>query len=120
MGDSLDNASIEPNTTDEHSTSIVESSVFTQFLSKAVKLLLQEEGEDEIDNALAACFEEKNHLECVRKFLSDPQVPTLFVQRGVIKGMLWSYPSYKVNIRFLCTFVPRHKNLFAICYGTFC
>lgn len=71
MGDSLDNASIEPNTTDEHSTSIVESSVFTQFLSKAVKLLLQEEGEDEIDNALAACFEEKNHLECVRKFLSD-------------------------------------------------
>ncbi len=36
--------------------------------------------------ALCDALEEKNNQDCIRKFLSDPQVPALYVQRSSTKG----------------------------------
>lgn len=84
MGDSLDSANLEQNS-DDHSTSIIDINVFLTYLKRAVTLLLQEENED-FSAALATAFEDRAHLECVKKFLSDSQVPSLFIQRSTTKG----------------------------------
>lgn len=36
--------------------------------------------------ALCDALEEKSNQDCIRKFLSDPQVPALYVQRSSTKG----------------------------------
>ncbi|XP_071963522.1 cytoplasmic dynein 1 heavy chain 1-like [Antedon mediterranea] len=69
--------------TESQSTQVVaEVPILTSYLRKTVPLLL-ENGEPSValDNALA----EKAHVECMKKFLSDPQVHCLMVQRNVTK-----------------------------------
>ncbi|XP_065208173.1 dynein heavy chain, cytoplasmic isoform X2 [Planococcus citri] len=80
MGDSLDNTTLEQNSED-HSTSIIDANVFLSYLKKLITVLLQEEGED-LNTALNVAFEDRSTLECIKKFLSDSQVQSLFIQKG--------------------------------------
>ena len=84
MGDSLDNSNLEQNSED-HSTSIIDANVFLSYLKKLITVLLQEEGED-LSIALKISFDDRTNLECIKKFLSDSQVPSLFIQKGSNKG----------------------------------
>lgn len=84
MGDSLDSNNLEQNS-DDHSASIVEISTFLSYLKRVITLLLQEENEDFSDE-LTAALEDRAHLECIKKFISDSQVSSLFIQRSSTKG----------------------------------
>lgn len=84
MGDSLDSSNLDQNS-DDHSTSIIEANTFLSYLRKVIIVLLQEEGED-LNAALNTAFEDRTHLECIKKFLSDSQVSSLFIQKGSNKG----------------------------------
>lgn len=84
MGDSLENNTLEPSS-DDHSTSIIDIGVFLSYLRRVVTLLFQEEGED-INVALSTAIEDRAHLEAIKKFISDSQVSSLFIQRGITKG----------------------------------
>lgn len=83
MGDSLDSNNLEQNS-DDHSASIVEISTFLSYLKRVVTLLLQEENEDFSDE-LTAALEDRTHMECIKKFISDSQVSSLFIQRSSSK-----------------------------------
>lgn len=84
MGDSLDMNTVEQ-TNDDHSTSVVDADVFIAYLKKLVVTLLQENGED-LTSALISTLEDRTHLEAIKKFISDSQVSSLFIQRAITKG----------------------------------
>jgi dynein heavy chain 1 len=86
MGDSLDGGTGEGSPVAEN-VAVVESSTFANYLKKAVTILLPED-EDIISPALNAAFNDRNNQDCIHKFLSDPQVSCLLVQRASSKG--WS------------------------------
>lgn len=81
MGDSLEGVDAPP---EDQSVSIVELSEFCNYIRKSVTLLLQED--DVTPVALNTALEDKNNQDCIKKFLSDSQVSTLFVQRSSSKG----------------------------------
>nr|XP_018911901.1 PREDICTED: dynein heavy chain, cytoplasmic [Bemisia tabaci] len=74
---------MEPST-EEHTIAIVEFNEFSQYFKKTVSVLLLEENGAYIP-ALNTAVEDKETQECIRKFLSDPQVATLSIQRSIIK-----------------------------------
>lgn len=92
MADSLENNNLEQNS-DDHSTSIVDLNIFVSYLKKVITLLLQEEGED-ISAALTVALEDRSHIEAIKKFLSDSQVSSLFIQRGITKGSYFIFASF--------------------------
>lgn len=63
---------------------VADVSVLQKHLRKLVPLLLEDGGE--APAALEAALEEKSALEQMRKFLSDPQVHTVLVERSTLKG----------------------------------
>lgn len=63
---------------------VADVSVLQKHLRKLVPLLLEDGGE--APAALEAAMEEKGALEQMRKFLSDPQVHTVLVERSTLKG----------------------------------
>ena len=63
---------------------VIEVSVFANYLRRVVPVLLEEA--DDTPAALVAALKDKNAIDCMKKFLSDPQVPVLFVQRVSSKG----------------------------------
>lgn len=63
---------------------IVEFGAFANYLRKAATILLPEE--DAVPPALNVALEERGNQDCISKFLSDPQVPALYVQRSCTKG----------------------------------
>ncbi|ESP05087.1 hypothetical protein LOTGIDRAFT_151884 [Lottia gigantea] len=63
--------------------SVAETASFTQYLRRIVPVLLEDE--DPSLKSLDAAFADKNHVESVKKFLSDPQVSALLVQRASTK-----------------------------------
>lgn len=71
---------------------VADVSVLQKHLRKLVPLLLEDGGE--APAALEAALEEKSALEQMRKFLSDPQVHTVLVERSTLKGMVikWLLP----------------------------
>lgn len=82
MGDSLEGSE---NTSDAQNVAIVEFSAFANYIRKAVTILLPEE--DIVPPALNAALEDRNNQDCIQKFLSDPQVTTLYIQRSSSKGL---------------------------------
>ncbi|KAM9149645.1 cytoplasmic dynein 1 heavy chain 1-like isoform 1-T1 [Pangshura tecta] len=62
---------------------VADVSVLQKHLRKLVPLLLEDGGE--VPAALEAALEEKGALEQMRKFLSDPQVHTVLVERSTLK-----------------------------------
>ena len=63
---------------------VIEVSAFANYLRRVVPVLL-EDGDD-TPAALVVALKEKNAIECMKKFLSDPQVSVLYIQRSSTKG----------------------------------
>ncbi|XP_007951321.1 cytoplasmic dynein 1 heavy chain 1 [Orycteropus afer afer] len=82
---------------------VADVSVLQKHLRKLVPLLLEDGGE--APAALEAALEEKSALEHMRKFLSDPQVHTVLVERSTLKEDVGDegeeekeFISYNINI----------------------
>lgn len=60
---------------------LVDVTDFTTYLRRVIPPILDDQS-DTLSNAL----KEKTTLECLKKFIGDPQVPTLMVQRLALKG----------------------------------
>jgi len=58
---------------------------FGAYLRRAVPVLL-EDAED-TPEAFAAALDEKTVVDCMKRFLGDPQVPVLLIQRLSSKGL---------------------------------
>ncbi|XP_055612109.1 dynein heavy chain, cytoplasmic isoform X2 [Uranotaenia lowii] len=88
MGDSLEATvgslgSDSPASEDTESVVIMNYDSFTNYIRKAVTILLPEE--DIVPVPLNAALEDPSNQECIRKFLSDPQTQALYIQRSCFK-----------------------------------
>lgn len=81
MGDSLDGSE---NATEAQNVVVVDFQDFANYLRKAATVLLPED--DIVPPALNAALDDKVYQDCIKKFISDPQVSSLFVQRFSLKG----------------------------------
>ncbi|MFT7817318.1 cytoplasmic dynein 1 heavy chain 1-like [Arapaima gigas] len=63
---------------------VADTSVLQKHIRKLVPLLLEDGGE--APATLESALEEKSVVEQMRKFLSDPQVHTILVERSSLKG----------------------------------
>ena len=63
---------------------VADTSVLQKHIRKLVPLLLEDGGE--APASLETALEEKSSLEQMRKFLSDPQIQTILVERSTLKG----------------------------------
>ncbi|XP_044735865.1 dynein heavy chain, cytoplasmic isoform X10 [Chrysoperla carnea] len=80
MGDSLDGSE---NTPEPQNVVVVDYSAFANYIRKAVTVLLPED--DVVPPSLNSALEDRTNQECIKKFLSDPQVSCLFIQRSSSK-----------------------------------
>lgn len=87
MGDSLDGSG-EPSP-ESQNVSIVEFPTFANYLRKAVTVLLPDE--DAVPPVFNLALEERYNQDCIRKFLGDSQVSSLYIQRSSTKGNLYVY-----------------------------
>lgn len=87
MGDSLETIDQQSIDTQQQNVSVVDQKAFCNYLRKCVHLFFDEEEENstKLEEALD---ENRLHQECIKKFLSDPQVQTLFIQKASYKGKL--------------------------------
>ncbi|XP_028159310.1 dynein heavy chain, cytoplasmic isoform X6 [Ostrinia furnacalis] len=76
MGDSLDGSE---NTPEAANVVLVDFQDFANYLRRAATVLLPED--DIVPPALNAALDDKVNQDCIRKFASDPQVSSLYVQR---------------------------------------
>lgn len=84
MGDSLEGSE---NTPENQNVGIIDFTTFANYLRKAATVLLPDDDGLE-PPALNSALEDKNNQDCIRKFLSDSQVNTLFIQRISSKGKM--------------------------------
>lgn len=82
MGDSLDGSG-EPSP-ESQNVAIVEFPTFASYLRKAVTVLLPDE--DAVPPVFNLALEDRYNQDCIRKFLGDSQVSSLYVQRSSSKG----------------------------------
>ena len=82
MADAAEQEGGEPRTAP--AVQSVEVPAFLAYLRKIVPVLLDDE--DPNLKALQNAVADKQHLESVKKFLTDPQTSSLIVQRPSIKG----------------------------------
>lgn len=82
MGDSLDGSG-EPSP-ESQNVAIVEFPTFANYLRKAVTVLLPDE--DVVPPAFNFALEDRYNQDCIRKFLGDSQVSSLYIQRSSTKG----------------------------------
>ena len=84
MGDSLETID-QPSIDAQQNVSIVDQRAFCNYLRKCVNLFFDEEelNSSKLEEALD---ENRANQECIRKFLSDSQVPTLYIQKSSFKG----------------------------------
>lgn len=93
MTESLDSgtantlSSLDENTTS--SLSIMDVAVFVDYLKKTVSTILHGD-KSATSPMLDMAFEDNANLECIKKFLSDPNTATLFVQKSVLKGLIFN------------------------------
>ena len=64
--------------------SAVDVGIFSKYLQRVVPLLLDDEDPDL--KAFKAAISDKQNVEAIKKFISDPQTPTLLFQRVGGKG----------------------------------
>ncbi|XP_050499617.1 dynein heavy chain, cytoplasmic isoform X4 [Diabrotica virgifera virgifera] len=82
MGDSLESTEASHET---QNVALVDFTAFSNFILKATTVLLPEDdGQAEPANLVAA-IDDKANQECIRKFISDPQIATLYIQRNSSK-----------------------------------
>lgn len=63
---------------------VADASVLQKHIRKLVPLLLEDGGE--APASLETALEEKSTVEQMRKFLGDPQIHTILVERSALKG----------------------------------
>lgn len=97
MGDSLENIdqSID---TQQQIVSIVDHKQFCNYLRKAILVLFDDEfgSSSKLEEALD---ENRANQECIKKFLSDPQVQTLYIQKSSTKGKLNNFGIFATDIQ---------------------
>lgn len=76
-------SSLDENTA--NSLSVMDVAVFVDYLKKTVSTILQGDKFATLP-MLDMVFEDSTNIECIKKFLSDPNTATLFVQKSVVKG----------------------------------
>lgn len=77
--------SLEPELIEAPSVSIVEFKSFANYIRKAITILLPDD--DESSSKLEEALDEnRGNQECIKKFLSDPQVQALYIQKSATKG----------------------------------
>lgn len=81
MGDSLDGSENAP---EAHNVVVCEFQDFANYLRRAATVLLPDD--DIVPPTLNAALDDKVNQDCIRKFISDPQVASLYVQRFSQKG----------------------------------
>ncbi|XP_071453347.1 dynein heavy chain, cytoplasmic isoform X3 [Hetaerina americana] len=62
---------------------VVDYNAFANYIKKVVTVLLEES--DDVPPVFSSALDEKDHAECIRKYLSDQQVRALFIQRNCSK-----------------------------------
>ncbi|CAH0551344.1 unnamed protein product [Brassicogethes aeneus] len=82
MGDSLEASETAP---ESQNVAIVEINAFTNFILKAATVLLPEDDGQAEPTNLSSSLDDKTNQEFIKKFLSDPQVQTLYIQRNSSK-----------------------------------
>lgn len=83
--------SLDENT--NNSLSVMDVVVFVDYLKKTVSTILH--GDKSATNTmLDLVFNDSTNLECIKKFLSDPNTATIFVQKIVFKGLVYYYSWY--------------------------
>lgn len=93
MTESLDSgtvntlSSLDENTT--NSLSVMDSTVFVDYLKKTVSTILHGD-KSATTSMLDLAFDEPTNIECIKKFLSDPNTSTIFVQKSVNKGYIFN------------------------------
>lgn len=84
MGDSLEtiDQSIDPQ---QEIVAVVDHKAFCNYLRKAILVLFDDEelNSSKLEEALD---ENRSNQECIKKFLSDSQVQTLYIQKSSTKG----------------------------------
>lgn len=63
---------------------VADTSVLQKHIRKLVPLLLEDGGE--APASLETALEEKSAVEQMKKFLADPQIHTILVERSALKG----------------------------------
>lgn len=82
MGDSLEGVDA-PQGEEEHSVAVVEFSDFANYIRKVVTVHLEDD--DIIPASLNAALEDRSNQDLIKKFIIDPQVSSLLIQRSLSK-----------------------------------
>jgi hypothetical protein len=97
MGDSLEtiDQSID---TQQQIVSIVDHKQFCNYLRKAILVLFDDEfgSSSKLEEALD---ENRTNQECIKKFLSDSQVQTLYIQKSSTKGKFDNFQLFVADIQ---------------------
>lgn len=92
MGDSSDSHEVS---VDAQNAAIVDYTAFANYLLKAATILLPSDDDLHMPSALTLALDDKANQDCIKKFLSDPQVQALYVQRSCTKGEVFLYADCK-------------------------
>lgn len=85
MGDSLEGGTEQ--SLEAQNVSIVDYRAFNNYIRKAITILLFDDSEELTSLKLEEALDENRaNQECIKKFLSDPQVQTLYIQKCYTKG----------------------------------
>lgn len=82
MGDSLEVGDPPP---EDQPLSLVDLTDLIDYLKDNVRVNIV--GAKSETKSINAAFSDSSNLECIKRFLSDPQTPTLMIQRLSGKGM---------------------------------
>lgn len=104
MGDSLEGTENPP---EPQNIALVDFTAFSNYILKAATVLLPEDDSQAEPKNLVAALDDKTNQESIRKFIGDPQVTTLFIQRNSSKGKYDSFwGELGASILFsLCDFI---------------
>jgi len=84
MGDSME--AVPQGQPEPQSVAVVEFNDFCNYLRRVVTVFLP--NDDVTPPAFNAALQERSNQDCIRMFISDQQVPVLFIQRASSKGKI--------------------------------
>lgn len=84
---------------------VADVSVLQKHIRKLVPLLLEDGGE--VPGSLETALEEKSSVEQMKKFLSDPQIYTVLVERSTLKGLCYCSSNLYVTIKVMAFHITK-------------
>ena len=69
----------------QSSTSVVDASEFVKYIVKIVPVILEGEARESNSHELRNACGVAEYFECIKKFLSDPQIRALIISKSVLK-----------------------------------